>query len=147
MNQLLKERKVKKTYWAVVAQTPNPESGKLTHFLSRLENHNITKAHTKKIEGAKEAVLDYHLLLKTKDYSLLEIAPKTGRQHQIRVQLSAIGCPIVGDIKYGFKEPNADASICLHARRLEFIHPVSKVNVAIEAPVPDYPVWKKVVNN
>lgn len=143
LNSMLKHKKIEKTYWAIVAKKPTQEAGTLKHYLSRIENKNITKASLIKVPESKEAVLDYKVLLGIDGYFLLEIKPKTGRQHQIRVQLAAIGCPIVGDVKYGYKEANTDLSICLLAKKLEFIHPVKQEPVSIEAPLPNLTLWQK----
>lgn len=143
LNSMLKNKSIQKTYWAIVAKKPLQEAGMLKHYLTRLENKNITKASVKDVVGSKEAVLEYKVLLNIDGYFLLEVKPKTGRQHQIRVQLAAMGCPIVGDIKYGYKDANADLSICLLAKKLEFIHPVKQEPVLIEAPLPKSGLWQK----
>jgi 23S rRNA pseudouridine1911/1915/1917 synthase len=143
LNEMLKNKKIEKTYWAIVAKRPAQESGTLKHFLTRVENKNITRATIKETTGSKEAVLDYKVLLNIDGYFLLEVKPKTGRQHQIRVQLAAIGCPIVGDLKYGYKEANEDLSICLLAKRLHFQHPVKQEPITIEAPLPKSGLWPR----
>jgi 23S rRNA pseudouridine1911/1915/1917 synthase len=143
LNEMLKNKNIEKTYWAIVGKKPPKDSDKLKHFLTRVENKNITKASTKEVAGSKEAILDYKLISNVDGYFLLEVKPKTGRQHQIRVQLAAIGCPIVGDVKYGYKDPNEDLSICLHARMLQFIHPVKKESVFITANIPNVNLWKR----
>jgi len=126
LNNMVKERTIKKTYWAVVKEPPPDESGTLKHFLVRNPKKNKSFAYKKPVENSKEALLSYKMIAASKDYYLLEIDLHTGRHHQIRAQLSAIGCPIKGDLKYGFARSNPDGSISLHARRLEFIHPVKK---------------------
>ena len=126
LNNMVKERTIKKTYWAVVKEPPPDESGTLKHFLVRNPKKNKSFAYKKPVENSKEALLSYKMIAASKDYYLLEIDLHTGRHHQIRAQLSAIGCPIKGDLKYGFARSNPDGSISLHARRLEFIHPVNK---------------------
>jgi len=126
LNNMVKERTIKKTYWAVVKEPPPDESGILKHFLVRNPKKNKSFAYKKPVENSKEALLSYKMIAASKDYYLLEIDLHTGRHHQIRAQLSAIGCPIKGDLKYGFARSNPDGSISLHARRLEFIHPVNK---------------------
>jgi 23S rRNA pseudouridine1911/1915/1917 synthase len=143
LNEMLKNKKIEKTYWALVGKKPPKEADKLKHYLTRVENKNITRASAKEVTGSKEAVLDYKLISNVDGYFLLEVKPKTGRQHQIRVQLAAIGCPIVGDVKYGYKDPNEDLSICLHARMLQFIHPVKQEPVTIVANIPNANLWKR----
>ncbi len=144
---MFRDKEVKKTYWAVVKNKPNPESGHLTHYLKKNEQKNMSRAYEKETDDALKAELDYKVLFSSDNYHLLEINPHTGRHHQIRVQLSTIGCPIKGDFKYGFKRGNEDASIHLHARKAEFIHPVSKVPVIIEANPPDEVLWNYFVKN
>lgn len=151
LNEMFRTKEVKKTYWAVVKNKPNPESGHLIHYLKKNEQKNISRVYEKEIEGSLKAELDYKILFSSDNYHLLEINPHTGRHHQIRVQLSAIGCPIKGDVKYGFRRTNEDASIHLHARKVEFIHPVGKnsngVNpvkkemITIVANPPDEVLW------
>jgi len=143
LNNMLKNREIQKTYLAIVEKKPPHENDKLKHYLTRMENKNITRASLKNSDGAKEATLEYKLLKVVKGFYLLEVKPYTGRQHQIRVQLAAIGCPIVGDVKYGYPTPNADLSICLHAQRLQLVHPVSKIEINIHAPQPKAGVWAK----
>ena len=138
---MIREREVKKTYWAIVKNSPKFPNGTLTHYLSRNPSKNKSFAGFEPKTGAKEAILSYKTLAKSKDYYLLEIDLKTGRHHQIRCQLSAINCPIKGDLKYGFPRSNPNASISLHARYLEFIHPVSKEEIKITADPPEDPLW------
>lgn len=141
LNEMFRDKEVKKTYWAVVKNKPNPESGHLIHHLKKNEQKNISRTYEKEIDGALKAELDYKIIFSSDNYHLLEINPQTGRHHQIRVQLSAIGSPIKGDVKYGFRRTNEDASIHLHARKAEFIHPVSKLPIVIEANPPDEVLW------
>ena len=141
MNQLVKDRKIKKIYWAIVKNKPEEEVGELHHFLLRNEKQNKSYAYQREKPGTKEARLTYHLLAKSKDYYLLEINLLTGRHHQIRAQLAAIGCPIKGDLKYGFDRSNKDASISLHARSVSFIHPVTKKLLNIQANPPADALW------
>ncbi|MFN3402982.1 MAG: RluA family pseudouridine synthase [Cytophagaceae bacterium] len=143
MNEVFKNRQVKKTYWAVVGNKPENNQGKLIHYLKKDGKLNISKAHINEIPGSLRSELHYQLIGKNNDLFLLEVDPLTGRHHQIRSQLSAMGCPIAGDVKYGFPKSNYDASICLHARRLEFDHPVKKEKVVCEAGLPDNPIWNK----
>ena len=134
MNEQFREKQVQKTYWAVVDNSPPNTSGTLENYLQKNQKQN--KSYVTKNEGGKHALLDYKLLKKLDNFFHLEIQPKTGRHHQIRVQLAHIGCIIKGDLKYGAKRSNKDASIHLLAQKLEFIHPVTKENVSIVAPTP-----------
>lgn len=145
LNDLFRNRDTKKTYWAVVTQQPPSESGLLKHYLVRNEKSNTSKAHLREVPNSKEAILEYRVIKKLDRYWVLEIDLHTGRHHQIRAQLSAIGCPIKGDLKYGASRSNPDGGIHLHARKLSFIHPVSKEFLEILAPVPQQDsVWKAV---
>jgi 23S rRNA pseudouridine1911/1915/1917 synthase len=139
MNEQFREKQVQKTYWAVVDNSPPNTSGTLENYLQKNQKQN--KSYVTKNEGGKHAILDYKLLKKLDNFFHLEIQPKTGRHHQIRVQLSHIGCIIKGDLKYGAKRSNKDASIHLLAQKLEFIHPVKKENITIVAPAPKESVW------
>jgi 23S rRNA pseudouridine1911/1915/1917 synthase len=141
LNKLFAEKEAKKTYWAVVKNTPPNSHDTLTHWLFRNTKQNKSYANSTEVNNSKKAVLDYRLIKKLDNYFLLEIDLKTGRHHQIRAQLTAIGCPIKGDLKYGFDRSNKDGSIHLHARKLSLIHPVQKETLEIIAPVPDDPVW------
>lgn len=140
MNRLFQEKKVQKTYWAVVKNQPAEPQGRLEHYLKKNEIRNKSHASVRN-NGGKHAVLDYHLRQTSDRYALLEIHPHTGRHHQIRVQLSAMGCPIKGDVKYGDQRPNKDRSIHLHARKIEFEHPVRKEPICILAPTPHETLW------
>jgi 23S rRNA pseudouridine1911/1915/1917 synthase len=143
LNKMFQDKEIQKTYWAVVKNKPEKDEDTLVHFLVRNSERNKSTAHKKEIDGSKMAELSYKVKLSLDNYHLLEIYPKTGRHHQIRSQLAAIGCPIKGDIKYGFDRTNSDASIHLHARSIEFIHPVSKEKQKISAPAPKSDaVWK-----
>jgi 23S rRNA pseudouridine1911/1915/1917 synthase len=142
MNDLFKEKKVIKKYWAVVDKAPPKNSDTLTHFLIKNEKQNKSYVVESQKVGSKEAQLTYQLLKSSDRYFLLEIELHTGRHHQIRAQLGAIGCKIKGDLKYGFSRSNKDGGIHLHARYLEFEHPVRKEPVKITAEVPDDPLWK-----
>ncbi len=143
MNELFRTGEIKKTYWAIVRNRPPAIEQELTHWLVRNEKQNKSYvcAPSQKPD-ARKAVLHYRLLAQSEHYYLLEIDLKTGRHHQIRCQLAAIGCPIRGDLKYGAGRSNPDGSISLHARRVSFVHPVSKQPIDIVAPVPDEPLWK-----
>ena len=136
LNEMFKRGEVQKTYWAVVKNRPPQEEGTLSHWLLRNEKQNKSYAYDKEKPRSKHALLDYRLIAASDNYYLLEVNLKTGRHHQIRCQLAKMGCPIKGDLKYGFARSNPDGSICLHARRIAFVHPVSKENITIEAPLP-----------
>jgi 23S rRNA pseudouridine1911/1915/1917 synthase len=144
MNELFSNRETQKTYWAVVKNKPNPSNAKLVHYLKRNEKNNTSKAHLKEVPESKLASLEYQIIKELTNYTALEIQLHTGRHHQIRAQLAAIGSPIKGDLKYGFDRSNPDGGIHLHARRLNFIHPVSKENIKIIAPTPDDVIWNAV---
>lgn len=143
LNEMFRLGEVKKTYWAIVKKRPPQEEGELVHWLVRNEKQNKTYAYDKEKPNAKKAILHYKRIASSDHYHLLEIDLKTGRHHQIRVQLAKMGCPIKGDLKYGFDRSNKDGGISLHARSVEFLHPVSKEQIRIEAPVPEGEVlWK-----
>ncbi|MFT5942515.1 MAG: 23S rRNA pseudouridine1911/1915/1917 synthase [Sediminicola sp.] len=141
LNKLFAEKDAKKTYWAVVKNAPENTSATLTHWLKRNTKQNKSYAHKNEVPDSKKAILDYTLVKKLDNYFLLEIDLKTGRHHQIRAQLNALGCPIKGDLKYGFDRSNKDGSIHLHARSLSFIHPVKKEMLKLVAPPPDESIW------
>ena len=141
LNELFKNRETQKTYWAIVKNKPQKPEDKLVHFLKRNEKNNTSKAHTNEIPESKLASLDYRIIKELTHYFALEINLHTGRHHQIRAQLSSIGSPIKGDLKYGFDRSNPDGGIHLHARQLVFVHPVSKENIIVIAPVPEDPLW------
>lgn len=143
LNKLFAERQTQKTYWALVKNTPKSTSATLTHYLKRNTKQNKSYAHVKEVADAKKAVLDYSILLKLNTFTLLGIDLHTGRHHQIRSQLAAIGSPIKGDLKYGATRSNKDGSISLHARKLTFVHPVQKKEITFIAPInTDDSVWK-----
>lgn len=142
LNELFQQKKINKTYWAVVKNMPSEEAGVLTHYLLKNQQKNKSVAKLTPFGKGLLSTLHYKVIASSNNYYLLEVDPKTGRHHQIRVQLSSIGCPIKGDVKYGFPRANEDKSIHLHARRIEFVHPVSKELVSFSAPVPDDVVWK-----
>ena len=141
LNEMFSNRETQKTYWAIVKNKPEKEEDTLVHFLKRNEKNNTSKAHIKEVEASKKAILDYILLKELDNYSALEINLHTGRHHQIRAQLAAIGSPIKGDLKYGFERSNTDGGIHLHARKLNFIHPVTKVTIELIAPTPNDKIW------
>ena len=142
LNKMLREKTIFKTYWALVKNTPGKEKSTLVNYLKKNPKNNKSSVFQKEIEGSKKAVLHYQVLKKLDNYSLLEIDLETGRHHQIRAQLSYIGSPIKGDLKYGFPRSNKDGSIHLHARKIKFTHPVNKKELIIEASVPNDPLWK-----
>ncbi len=142
LNEMFRTGAVRKTYWAIVKNRPPAEEGELVHWLVRNEKQNKSYAYDTERAGSKQAVLHYKLAAHSDKYYLLEIDLKTGRHHQIRCQLAKMGCPIKGDLKYGFDRSNKDGGISLHARSAEFIHPVSRQPVRIEAPVPVDNLWK-----
>ena len=146
LNKIFQQKEAKKTYWAIVKNTPQKDSDTLVHFLKRNPKQNKSYAHIKEVPESKKAILEYRLLKKLDNYFLLEVDLHTGRHHQIRSQLSAIGSPIKGDLKYGFDRSNKDASIHLHARELKFIHPVKKEEIQIIAPPPDEVLWNNCLN-
>ncbi|MBQ2300239.1 MAG: RluA family pseudouridine synthase [Bacteroidaceae bacterium] len=146
LNKMFAEHKgVKKTYLAIVANKPPQPQGTLTHWLTRNEKQNTARAYDREVPGSKKAVLDYRLIAQSERYFLLEIELHTGRHHQIRCQLSKMGCPIRGDLKYGAPRSNPDGGISLHAWRLELEHPVSHQNIVIEAPLPEERLWQEIV--
>ena len=143
LTQMVKNREIKKTYWAIVPKVEIPQNQRLVHYLQKNEKNNKSTVFPKATEGAKEAVLNYQIIKALDNFQLLEVDLETGRHHQIRAQLAKIGAPIKGDLKYGASRSNPDGGIHLHARRLEFIHPVTKENIKITAPVPQNDaVWK-----
>jgi 23S rRNA pseudouridine1911/1915/1917 synthase len=144
MNELFSNRETQKTYWAIVKNKPQNSVDKLVHYLKRNEKNNTSKAHLKEVPESKIASLDYKIISSLQNYYALEIELHTGRHHQIRAQLSAIGSPIKGDLKYGSERSNPDGGIHLHARKLVFIHPVSKENIEVIAPTPDDPIWNAI---
>jgi len=141
LNTLFREKKIKKTYLAIVKNKPSPTKNTLVHYLKKNNLKNKSSAFKKSIEGSLKSELEYELIKSLDNYYLLKITPKTGRHHQIRVQLSKIGCPIKGDLKYGAKRSNKNASINLHAYKVEFIHPVKKNNIIISAKPPKENIW------
>ena len=142
LNNVFNDKEVKKTYWAIVADKPRNDEAVLEDYLVKNERQNKSYAHPKPVEGSKKAILDYRVIGKSDRYYLLEVHLHTGRHHQIRCQLANIGCPIRGDLKYGARRSNPDGGISLHARHIEFVHPVSHITVSVTAPVPDEGVWK-----
>jgi len=141
LNKMLRDKEIYKTYWAVVKNHPKKEKATLINFLKKNPKNNKSSVFQKEIEGSKKAILHYSVVKKLDNYTLLEIDLETGRHHQIRAQLSNIGYPIKGDLKYGFNRSNKDGSIHLHARKIEFIHPVTKEKVSVIAPTPNEVIW------
>lgn len=142
LNKLFQNKDAKKTYWAIVKERPPKDRDMLVHYMKRNPKQNKSYAHINEVPDSKKAVLHYKILKELDNYFLLEIDLETGRHHQIRSQLSAIGCPIKGDLKYGFDRSNKDGSIHLHSRELNFVHPVKKEPIHIIAPTPEDSLWK-----
>ena len=142
LNKMLREKKIHKTYWAVVKNKPENDHDTLINYLKKNPKNNKSTAYKHEVAGSKRAVLHYKRIKSLDNYHLLEVDLETGRHHQIRCQLSAIGSPIKGDLKYGFDRSNKDGSIHLHARKIAFIHPVSKEQIIVFAPTPDDAIWK-----
>ena len=141
MNKLFREKTVQKTYWAIVEKPPLKKEDRLEHYLIKNQQKNKSRAYSKPYQGALKSVLDYAVLKTLDRYTLLKVEPISGRHHQIRVQLSTIGCCIKGDLKYGAKRSNKDASISLHAREISFIHPVKNEAITVTAPTPKDALW------
>ena len=141
LNKMLRDKTINKTYWAVVKNHPKKEKDTLINFLRKNPKNNKSTAYPKEIDGSKKAILHYAVIKKLDNYSLIEIDLETGRHHQIRTQLSNIGSPIKGDLKYGFDRSNKDGSIHLHARKIQFVHPVSKEQINLTAPTPKEVIW------
>ncbi len=146
LNKMLREKTIKKTYWAVVKNPPQNSNDTLINYLKKNPKNNKSTAYTKEIKDSKKAILHYKTIHKIDNYTLLEIDLETGRHHQIRCQLANIGSPIKGDLKYGFNRSNKNGGIHLHARKIEFIHPVKKEIVSYSAPVPNDVVWEALTN-
>ena len=142
LNDMFRNGEIKKTYWAITRNKPAKEADTLTHYITTVEKTNKSYASATPKDGAKEARLAYRLIASSERYHLLEVDLRTGRKHQIRVQLSATGCPVKGDLKYGDKRSNPDGSISLMARSIKFTHPVSKKEISIIAPVPADNLWR-----
>ena len=145
LNKMLRDKTISKTYWAIVKNKPPEQSDTLINYLKKNPKNNKSTVYNKETDGAKKAVLHYKLIKELDHYFLLEIDLETGRHHQIRAQFSSIGCPIKGDLKYGFNRSNDDGGICLHAHHIEFIHPVSKEKISIVADTPNSPIWNNCI--
>ncbi|TDT45420.1 23S rRNA pseudouridine1911/1915/1917 synthase [Maribacter spongiicola] len=141
LNKMFAEKDAKKTYWAIVKNSPEEPEKRLVHYMKRNTKQNKSYAHSNEVSESKKAILSYRIIKKLDRYYLLEVDLETGRHHQIRSQLTAIGSPIKGDLKYGFDRSNADGSIHLHARKLRLMHPVKKEPLEIIAPPPNDPIW------
>ena len=144
LNDMFRKGEVHKTYWALVQNQPALPEGTLEHWLTRNEKQNKSYAYPREVPGSKKAILKYRLIGQSERYFLMEINLLTGRHHQIRCQLSAMGCPIKGDLKYGSKRSNADGSISLLSHRIDFIHPVSKEHIVVESPLPVDNIWQNI---
>ena len=144
LNDMFRKGEVHKTYWALVQNQPALPEGTLEHWLTRNEKQNKSYAYPREVPGSKKAILKYRLIGQSERYFLLEINLLTGRHHQIRCQLSSMGCPIKGDLKYGSKRSNADGSISLLSHRIDFIHPVSKEHIVVESPLPVDNIWQNI---
>ena len=145
LNRQFAKKKAKKTYWALVKNKPPKPQDQLVHWLKKNSKTNKSAAYNTEIVGSKKAILNYKILKKLENFYLIEVHLETGRHHQIRCQLSKIGCPIKGDLKYGFDRSNKDASISLHALKLVFEHPVKREPISIIAPVPGNPLWQSCI--
>ncbi len=144
LNEMFRTGDVHKTYWAITKEQPAELEGRLEHWLVRNEKQNKSYAYTREKPGAKKAILEYKVIGRTDNYNLLEVRLLTGRHHQIRCQLAAMGCPIKGDLKYGARRSNPDGSISLLSRRVQFVHPVSKQLIDIVSPVPGDNLWQDI---
>jgi 23S rRNA pseudouridine1911/1915/1917 synthase len=142
LNKMFQQKEIQKKYWALTIGTPSESSGRLQHYLLKDRKKNITTAYSNQVSGSKFSELDYKVIENLSKKTLIEVSPLTGRSHQIRVQLATLGCPIKGDLKYGASDPNQDKSICLHSRELSFIHPVSKSEIKVIAPLRNKKLWQ-----
>lgn len=147
MNRLFQEREVRKIYWAITRNKPVEKEGTLTNYIYSVEKNNKSYISSSPENGALKAVLDYRVISESDNYHLIEVELHTGRKHQIRVQLSSIGCPIKGDLKYGYQRSNPDGGISLQAHRIVFVHPVSGELIDVTAPVPKENLWEVLANN
>ncbi len=147
LNEMFRNGEVQKTYWAITREAPALPTGRLTHWLVRNEKQNKSYAYDHEVPNAKKAILEYRLMAHTDHYHLLEVKLLTGRHHQIRCQLAAMGCPIKGDLKYGAQRSNPDGSISLLSHRVAFIHPVSKQHLVIDSPLPEDKLWHDIAED
>lgn len=147
MNRLFQDREVRKIYWAITRNKPVEKEGTLTNYIYSVEKNNKSYISSSPENGALKAVLDYRVISESDNYHLIEVELHTGRKHQIRVQLSSIGCPIKGDLKYGYQRSNPDGGISLQAHRIVFVHPISGELIDVTAPVPKENLWEVLANN
>lgn len=144
LNNMIKNSEVEKLYWAITKNKPEKTNGTLVHWLKKNSRNNKSTHFKNETENSKKAILHYKVINELKNYYLLEVILETGRHHQIRTQLSAIGCPIKGDLKYGYERSNKDGGICLHAKKISFLHPVTKKKILISAPIFEHDIWKEI---
>ena len=144
LNNMIRISEIEKFYWAITKNKPEKRNDTLIHWLKKNPKNNKSTHFKKETENSKKAILHYKIINELKNYYLLEVILETGRHHQIRTQLSAIGCPIKGDLKYGFERSNKDGGICLHAKKISFLHPVTKKKILISAPLFEHDIWKEV---
>ena len=142
LNNMIKNSEIEKIYWAITKNKPDKRNDTLVHWLKKNPKNNKSTHFKKETENSKKSVLHYKIINELKNYYLLEVILETGRHHQIRTQLSAIGCPIKGDLKYGYERSNKDGGICLHAKKISFLHPVTKKQILISAPIFEHDIWK-----
>ena len=143
LNNMIKNSEIEKFYWAITKTKPEKRNNTLVHWLKKNPKNNKSTHFKKETENSKKAILHYKIIKELKNYYLLEVLLETGRHHQIRTQLSAIGCPIKGDLKYGYERSNKDGGICLHAKKISFSHPVTKKKILISAPLFEHDIWKE----
>jgi len=143
LNNMIKNSEIEKFYWAITKTKPEKRNDTLVHWLKKNPKNNKSTHFKKETENSKKAILHYKIMKELKNYYLLEVLLETGRHHQIRTQLSAIGCPIKGDLKYGYERSNKDGGICLHAKKISFLHPVTKKKILISAPLFEHDIWKE----
>ena len=143
LNNMIKNSEIEKFYWAITKNKPEKRNNTLVHWLKKNPKNNKSTHFKKETENSKKAILHYKIIKELKNYYLLEVLLETGRHHQIRTQLSAIGCPIKGDLKYGYERSNKDGGICLHAKKISFSHPVTKKKILISAPLFEHDIWKE----
>ena len=144
LNNMIKNSEIEKFYWAITKNKPKKGNGTLVHWLKKNPKNNKSTHFKKETENSKKAILHFQIINELKNYYLLEVILETGRHHQIRTQLSAVGCPIKGDLKYGYERSNKNGGICLHAKKMTFLHPVSKKKILISAPVFEHDIWKEI---
>ncbi len=142
LNNMIKNSEIEKIYWAITKNKPDKRNDTLVHWLKKNPKNNKSTHFKKETENSKKSILHYKIINELKNYYLLEVILETGRHHQIRTQLSAIGCPIKGDLKYGYERSNKDGGICLHAKKISFLHPVTKKQILISAPIFEHDIWK-----